>query len=371
MASPTATKPDRVTGLPPGVFVGPLGRRFVALLVDVGAPAVVLLIALAASRASGERAGTVIAIGVVVVLAWLLALWWMLATRAATPGLRLAKLQLVGFTNGRPVGYGRVFVRALVFAVLGVTVLGLLVLLIFLLRSPRYQGWHDLAANAVVIKERALAPRTRTGARTSTASTSRREGPTEARPGEERQPVASVESPSGADRGPGETQPPGEPGAVPPPTGVPPAALPLAPSGVEVGAGPLVSAVADRNQVEAASTAGRPAAPPTSWYAVLDDGQEVPVHGLVLLGRNPQPRQGEEHADVVRIPDQSRTLSKSHLLLDLDANGCFVVDRGSTNGSVVRTPDGARIRCTPGAAVRVPEGSTVKMGDRSFTLRRR
>ena len=34
-------------------------------------------------------------------------------------------------------------------------------MLFFLLRHPRYQGWHDLAANAVVIRERMLAPRGR------------------------------------------------------------------------------------------------------------------------------------------------------------------------------------------------------------------
>ena len=68
------------------------------------------------------------------------------------------KLQLVGFLDGRAIGWGRVLLRAFV---LWLAVpdrdrpadhAGLLVL------HPRKQGWHDLAVNSVVIKERMLAP---------------------------------------------------------------------------------------------------------------------------------------------------------------------------------------------------------------------
>ena len=84
------------------------------------------------------------------------------------------------------------------------------------------------------------------------------------------------------------------------------------------------------------------------WVAVLDDGREVPVTGLVLLGRNPQPRPGEEQAELVKLADETRTVSKSHLALDLTPEGLVVVDRGSTNGSTVTTVDGATVVCAPG-----------------------
>ena len=94
----------------------------------------------------------------VVALGWAALVWAQRATRAAGPGMRLDSLQVVGLSDGRPLGWGRVLLRWLVFAGLTVTVVGLIAMLIVLTRHPRRQGWHDLAANAVVIKERPLAP---------------------------------------------------------------------------------------------------------------------------------------------------------------------------------------------------------------------
>jgi hypothetical protein len=49
------------------------------------------------------------------------------------------------------------------------------------------------------------------------------------------------------------------------------------------------------------------------------------VDRLVLLGRNPQARPGEEHATLIKIADTTRTVSKSHLELGLNAAGLYVV----------------------------------------------
>ena len=62
------------------------------------------------------------------------------------------KLQVVGFLDGRPIGLSRAFIRGLVFWALCITGIGLLLMLIFELRQPRKQGWHDLAATAVMIR---------------------------------------------------------------------------------------------------------------------------------------------------------------------------------------------------------------------------
>ena len=43
MESPVTGRPNRETGLPPGVEVGPLGRRFVAFLINMSVPVVVSL----------------------------------------------------------------------------------------------------------------------------------------------------------------------------------------------------------------------------------------------------------------------------------------------------------------------------------------
>jgi RDD family protein/FHA domain-containing protein len=366
MATPTAAKPDRVTGLPPGVSVAPLGRRLVAQLVDAVVPAVLGLVAYAVGD-DGPGASAASVIAVLLIIAWCLLVWWMFATRAAGPGMRLVKLQLVGFTNGRPIGWGRFLVRSLVLALLTASVVGLLVMLVFLLRHPRHQGWHDLTANSVVIVERPLAPRSRPAAVASSAGT----------PGQEPAP-SKVAAGAGAA---------GVAGRDPLPTAVPASALPMAPSGAEVGVAPLAPGRVAAGEVpppatrtapapESAEETTQPGAVPATagttptWVAVLDDGREVPVRGLVLLGRNPQPRPGEEGAELIKVADESRTVSKSHLALDVDAGGLFVVDRGSTNGSTVTTADGRVSRCVPGDAVRADEGSVVSMGDHWLTLRR-
>jgi uncharacterized RDD family membrane protein YckC len=365
MASETAAKPDRFTGLPPGVAVGPLGRRLVAHLLDGVVPAV--LVAVVAG--TGERGFQAVDVAALVLLVvWALVVWWMFATRAAGPGMRLMKLQLVGFSDGRPVGWGRFFLRALVLGLLSATGLGLLLMLFFLLRHPRYQGWHDLAADSVVIKERALAPRSARSRAGSVPAPTAASGAHPAAPG----PVAA---------------PAGSPGVDPVAGALPGVAMPMAPSGVEVGLAPVAPGVVAAGPVPAAAEPDGPGertqriAPPVPrapaaaprpvrrWTAVLDDGREVAVRGLVLLGRNPQPRPGEETAELVKLADETRTVSKSHLALDLDDEGLFVVDRGSTNGSTVTTTDGVTTPCAPEQPVHVSEGSVVSMGDHWLTVR--
>jgi uncharacterized RDD family membrane protein YckC len=352
MATPTAMKPDRLTGLPPGVSVGSLGRRLLACLLDLVVPVALVLVLLSVrgNGATGARAVTVVA--VVLLTVWTLLVWWMFATRAAGPGMRLMKLQLVGFTNGRPIGWGRYFVRSLVLALLTVSVVGLLLMLIFLLRHPRYQGWHDLAAGSVVIAKRPLAPRGAPSARAETAKPSVSRAP---------EPPQSL------------TAPPGASAPGPLPTSVPAMAMPLAPSGVEVGAtalGPGGDIVAGQAETPSDVHGEDLEGATGHWFAVLDDGREVPVHGLVLLGRNPQPRPGEEGAELIKVADESRTVSKSHLALGLDESGLFVTDRGSTNGSTITTLEGVRTRCAPGEVVQVSDGSVVTMGDRWLKVRR-
>ena len=94
------------------------------------------------------------------------------------------------------------------------------------------------------------------------------------------------------------------------------------------------------------------------------------VDHLVLLGRNPQPAPGEEDAQLIKIADTTRTVSKLHLAIGVDQAGLYVVDRGSTNGSTVTTPAGATRRCVPGETVYVSAGSIVSMGDHWLEVRR-
>lgn len=364
------------TGLPPGVHVGPTGPRLLAALVEVGP--VWLLIGLAGLFGLILDGRTAIAVVfVLLALAWGVLVWAQRASKAAGVGMRLDGLQLVGFSDGRPIGWGRVLIRWLVFAGLTITVVGLIVMLVAMSRHPRRQGWHDLAANAVVIKERPLAPpRTKPAVaqtRTPVAATSSAprpvavEGPV-AGQGEASSGAGAIQSPASSD-----------PGSASPDQA---SAEPLEADSAEavVSAGDSEDSPSETDQPEDSpdeeGRSGEPAATDApdltayAWVLRLDDGRDVGVERLVLLGRNPQPRVGEEDATLIKVPDEGRTVSKSHLAVGVDARGLYVMDRGSTNGTTVTTPDGGQRPCPPGDLIDVPAGSVVSFGDHWLEVRK-
>ena len=248
-------------------------------------------------------------------------------------------------------------------------------MLVLLVIHPRKQGWHDLAVKAVVIKERVLAPpQTQKAARTdrqavgTRPSRSRRSAYEPAASAGGRLRPAPVPAPSPVGYGPqarllAGARTGGVPSTVDPAGGrrrlsrLPPPYPPVLPqsrAGCAVGR-------PGRGRVAAAD----PAAPQSTgvtvrvrrrsavardldWEAVLDDGRRLTVDGLVLLGRNPQPQPGEEDAQLIKIADETRTVSKLHLAIGVDEAGLYVVDRGSTNGSTVTNPSGQSRRCCPG-----------------------
>ena len=316
MSSARPPAPARDTGLPPGVRVGPLGRRFVAYVVDSVVPVVAGTLINAGARGEQvERAAGLL--GVLLGLAWLVVYLQQLATRAASPGLRLLGLQLVGFLDGRPVGWGRAALRWLIFTALSGTGIGLVLLLVSLLTSPRRQGWHDRAANAVVIVARPLAPRP---PRKPAAAAAPAPAPAAD--------AAAVPAPPAAPGGPVHTRGSGpRPGRRPDRRRRGPGRrAQLAPLAAEPV--PASSSEAEPPRDEPNGSGRRTIL--EGWVAELDDGREIVVRGLVLLGRNPQPGEGEADAELVKLPDESRTVSKTHLALGVDDAGLFVVDRGST-----------------------------------------
>lgn len=111
-----------------------------------------------------------------------------------------------------------------------------------------------------------------------------------------------------------------------------------------------------------------PGAPAGNGHIVLrfSDGTEHRLRGMTLVGRNPQPEPDEIITDLVSVVDHGRSVSKTHLLVGMDARGLFVQDRRSTNGTVVTLPDAQQILCGEDQTVRVPPGATVSFGDLGF-----
>lgn len=380
MESPVLGAPSHETGLPPGVEVGPLGKRFVASLIDSLVPGVAGGLIGFLLPGSSDRTRVILGIvSALVTLGWAVLVWFMLAVRAASPGMRVVKLQLVGFLDGRALGWGRVLLRAVVLWLISLTGIGLVVMLVLLVMHPRKQGWHDLAVNAVVIKERMLAP-----PKSSIASAPTQK-PIAQQPVAQRPMLAPAPSAPvgrapvyGPRSGYGSSQ---SAPSLTPPTGLPTPAVPAQPltppPGMAGNRAPFPIGSPPQTQPPPAYTTpvpppAAPAGPPAEagWSAVLDDGRRLTIDGLVLLGRNPHPQPGEEDAQLVKLSDETRTVSKSHLAIGLDPAGLYVMDRGSTNGSTVTTLTGQSTRCRPHEVVHVEDGSIVSIGDHWLEIRR-
>ena len=99
-----------------------------------------------------------------------------------------------------------------------------------------------------------------------------------------------------------------------------------------------------------------------SFVLRLDSGESIPVSEPILLGRNPD---SADHpgARPVAIPDESRSLSKTHLLVRPVDGGLEIVDWHSTNGSGL-VSGGAELALSPGVPVPARDGDKILLGDR-------
>lgn len=152
------------------------------------------------------------------------------------------------------------------------------------------------------------------------------------------------------------------PGALPAPPEPAVLATPLAPRTASAG-----SAVPETTVLRPARASVPPV--PTAGVLVLrlDDGQRFEVRGTALLGRSPEPRAGEEIGTLVPVNDLARSVSKTHAQLRWDGRTCWVLDRGSTNGTSVADADGRR-PVTETAEVAVAPGGSVRIGNRELLL---
>lgn len=181
-------------------------------------------------------------------------------------------------------------------------------------------------------------------------------------------------------RPPAATSQPSPPPPVPAPASIPaeettPSAVvasAVAAAAVRSGPAPLEDDV-EHTRLTSASRRAVPEAPyrdssPRATLHLWDD-RRLTLDGTALVGRNPAPREGEQNPDrLLRVPDPARSVSKTHLALGVDAEGAWLRDRNSTNGTVVTLPDGQQILCAPEQKVRVPSGASVAFGDFWFTV---
>lgn len=138
-------------------------------------------------------------------------------------------------------------------------------------------------------------------------------------------------------------------------------------------AAPAPASVAPAAAAPAPAPAPAPAATPDPApggpraILVIDNGERIEVRRPTLIGRAPSTGQGEGEAQLVRVPDETRSVSKTHLAILLSRRGVVAVDRGSTNGSSIMR-DGAEHPLTPGHPAELRAGDVLRFGDRSLRV---
>jgi predicted component of type VI protein secretion system len=101
---------------------------------------------------------------------------------------------------------------------------------------------------------------------------------------------------------------------------------------------------------------------------VFSTGERAQVVGRGLIGRMPVAPANETWDHLIVVSDPSKTVSKTHLRVEVLAEGLMVTDLDSANGTVVSMPGIAAERLAPHERVILRPGASVGIGDQSFTV---
>jgi len=80
------------------------------------------------------------------------------------------------------------------------------------------------------------------------------------------------------------------------------------------------------------------------------------------------PQTGEVFDHLLQIADTGMSVSKTHLEFGQHDGEFWISDRFSGNGTVLRSPNAAPVRCEPGRRYRVARRSRVEIADQYFTV---
>ncbi|GAA2966536.1 FHA domain-containing protein [Microbacterium schleiferi] len=129
---------------------------------------------------------------------------------------------------------------------------------------------------------------------------------------------------------------------------------------------PLTSRESAEAEAEAEATVLTPrsrAARAPSWTLTLPDGTTFAVTGTTVIGRRPTPPAPRTDATPLALPDPQKMLSKTHALIEVEADAIWVTDLDSTNGTDIISGDGTASTIAPRERCRVLSGQTVSFGE--------
>ena len=120
--------------------------------------------------------------------------------------------------------------------------------------------------------------------------------------------------------------------------------------------------------VPLSESAPRPVAAPAGFVLQFSTGETVSVRGSGLIGRRPIPQPGEIFDHLLPIADVGMSVSKTHLEFGQHDGEFWVSDRFSGNGTILRRPNEAPVRCEPGRRYLVARRSRIEIADQYFTV---
>ena len=345
-----------------------LDRRFYALAIDrLAAWAVYAGAAYAAYALFFESGDTWAGVGLIAGIVLVVGLGFavLLGVAGVSPGKALVGLRVVRHEDGRPLGVPVAVQRTLVLGVAALPTFGLglatLAWTAVMDGSGRRRGGHDRLAGSVVVDVRPQpAPEQEADERPRQIVnlTAMRLMPTP--------PEEEVEAPPAAPPPvavPGRHAAPPPPPTQPSPTRPPPVDRPVPDHPPPPPSAVPAQPIATQRRSDTATVRA-------SWRVSFDTGESFVVEGLALVGRRPEPRGDEPVRHLVPLRSTDMSLSKTHAQFQVVPDGALVVmDRGSTNGSVV-VRKGMTKPLTAGRPSTLIDGDTVRFGDRSMQVRR-
>lgn len=384
-------------GCAPGSALARLGASILDALISalVSVPLLIGVVLIVLHDGATLLAQILIGVGAALLVAYGLVLLWLHGGRALTPGKAALGLRTVGLRTGRPIGILRALGRQIL---LGIPLVSLIMVLPILLDTRTRRGLHDRAVGSIVVSIRSgrnpLLARPDDYARESAAhflpsgpvpvSTHDNLMSTPGAPwGMQEhdsgalweQPAAAVSeglierSPWAPDTGEQRSH---RTDAAPGPTG---AAGEKAREAGSSRAGALADTAAprpaptededddlDRTRIARPRTPVEP-----RLRVVLEDGNALDATAPAVLGRNPSGAEGEA---VLVIADTTRSISKTHLRLEVEDDAIRVTDLGSTNGTAHEDGAGGRELLEPHRGAAVRSGTRLVLGDRVLIVER-
>jgi len=391
-------RPDPAYAAALGLVPAPFGRRALAFTIDIAIwlilqlplwlGAVPLLLKLATGAISPYGfvnhpdfvlAVIMAAVSVALSLVYVVVQWMLHGLKGITIGKAVTGIRSVNVMTLERPGVWAVLLRYVIVAASGIlpAVGPALVLL-----SPTFdleqrgRGWHDRIGKVWLVDARTgLNPydekRMRVARKTVKAEPApeRVELPSLATP---RDPVAQPEYRPGSRISAGVVgvpRSPEAPAVSAPAAAAAPASAPVNPAPASPVATPAPAAPAVATSAPATPSVAVADAPGprrrgrmSALGLRLDTGETIPVTEPILLGRDPDAR-AHLGARAVALADTTRTLSKTHALVQPVAGGLEIIDRRSTNGcGVIR--GGIETELASGGSATVAEGDAIRLGDR-------